>query len=105
MEALEYINSLIEERDELKKLCKSQKETIQLMKRELLKKDKKILKLEKTTTNTSTKNQKEIDKIKSEFESLKVKYADLQHIYGGVVEENDELKSILNSLEKMCDSD
>ncbi len=105
MEALEYINSLIEERDELKKLCKAQKETIQLMKRELLKKDKKIIKLEKTTTNTSTKNQKEIDKIKSEFESLKVKYADLQYIYGGVVEENDELKSILNSLEKMCDSD
>lgn len=103
MEALEYINSLIEERDELKKLCKAQKETIQLMKRELLKKDKKILKLEKTTTNT--KMQKEIDKIKGEFESLKVKYEDLQHTYGGVVEENDELKSILNSLERMCDSD
>ena len=103
MEALEYINSLIEERDELKKLCKAQKETIQLMKRELLKKDKKIIKLEKTTNNT--KMQKEIDKIKGEFESLKVKYEDLQHIDGGVVEENDELKSILNSLERMCDSD
>lgn len=106
MEAIEYINTLIKEKEGLKELCKTHVETIQFMKRELLKKDKKILKLEKSTTNT--KEKKELDKIKSEFESLKNKYDDLQHMYEVVVEENYEIKTILNylnNLEETSDSD
>ena len=54
MKAVEYINSLIKERDELKDLCKSHVETIRTMKKEFIKlnneivrKDKKIQKLER----------------------------------------------------------
>lgn len=104
MKAIDYINSLIKERDDSKELCKTHVETIRLLKREIIKKDKKNSKLEKELSN-NIKYKKEFDKIKIEVKSLKEKYEDLQYMYNGVVEENDELKSILNNLERMCDSD
>ena len=107
MNKVDFINNLIKERDCLKELYKSNSETIRLLKRDILKKDKKILKLEKTTSNTkdNTKIQKELDKIKSELETLKMYYNDLKNMYESVVKENYELKSTLNDLEQMCDSD
>lgn len=106
MKAIDYINALMKERDELKELCKTHAETIRLLNKELVKKDKKIQKLEKTTNNTNT--QKELDElseINREFESLKVNYENLQYMYNDVVEENKELKSVIDEIERMCDSD
>lgn len=103
MKVIDYINSLIKERDKLKELCKSHVETIRLLKRDLMKKDKKIQKNENTTSNTNL--QKELDNIKSELDSLRVNYEDLKNMYECAVEENEELKSILDEIERMCDSD
>ena len=82
MKTIDYINTLIKEKEELKALCKSHVATIRLIKKELnklnttiTKKDKKILKLESESLNVNT--QKELDKVKSELNELKVKYADL----------------------------
>ena len=106
MKVIDYINSLIKERDELKELCKTHSETIRLLNKELLKKDKKIQKLEKTTDNTNTKKElDELFEINKEFESLKVNYENLQYMYNDVVEENKELKSVIDEIERMCDSD
>lgn len=113
MKAIDYINALMKERDELKELCKTHAETIRLLHKELIKKDKKIQKLEKTTNNENTqkefdKLQKELDElfeINREFESLKVNYENLQCMYNDVVEENKELKSVIDEIERMCDSD
>ena len=84
-------------------MCKTHEETIRTLKRDITKKDKTIKKLEKSTTDI--KNQKEFENIKSELDSLRVHYEDLQHMYEGVVVENEELKSILDEIERMCDSD
>jgi archaellum component FlaC len=42
-----------------------------------------------------------MDAIKNDLESLKNKYDDLQHMYEVVVEENYELKTILNYLNNL----
>ena len=99
MEAIEYINTLIKEKEYLEELCKKNIETMRLMKRESIKKDKKIKKLEKEALNTNIQN--EMDAIKNDFESLKNKYDDLQQMYEVVVEENYELKTILNYLNNL----
>jgi hypothetical protein len=99
MEAKEYINTLIKEKECLEELCKKHIETIRLMRRESIKKDKKIKKLEKEALNTNIQN--EMDAIKNDLESLKNKYDDLQHMYEVVVEENYELKTILNYLNNL----
>ena len=96
MKTSDYINSLIKENMELEELCKSHVKTIRLIKRELtklnntiLKKDKKIIKLENESLNIKT--QKELDI--------------LQNDYNNVVNENMELKHIFDDIESTCDSE
>lgn len=103
MKTVDYINTLIKEKEELKTLCKSHVETIRLIKRELNKlnntitrKDKKIMKLESESLNVKT--QKELDKVKSELKELKAKYDE-------VVRENVYLRKIFDEIETICDSD
>ena len=103
MKTIDYINTLIKEKEELKALCKSHVATIRLIKKELnklnttiTKKDKKILKLESESLNVNT--QKELDKVKSELN-------DLQSKYNEVVRENVDLRKIFDEIENICDSD
>jgi chromosome segregation ATPase len=110
MNTLDYINELIKEKEELKELYKKQFETIHLMKIEItklnnsiLKKDKKIQKLESESLNIKTKN--ELDKVKNDLKKMKTDYKDLQNMYNAVVAENEELKRIFDEIEKSCDSD
>lgn len=110
MKTIDYINTLIKEKEELKALCKSHAETIRLIKKELnklnttiTKKDKKILKLESESLNVKT--QKELDKVKSELKELKAKYDDLHTKYDEVVRENVYLGKIFDEIENICDSD
>ena len=110
MKTVDYINTLIKEKESLTALCKSHVETIRLIKRELgklnntiTKKDKKISKLESGSVNAKT--QKELEKVKNELSKLKADYGDLQSKYNNVVRENAELKRIFDEIETLCDSD
>ena len=110
MKTIDYINSLIEEKENLKTLCKTHVETIRAIKRELaklnttiVKKDKKILKLE--TESPNVKTQKELDKVKNELIQLKAEYDNLLNKYNEVVKENTDLKSIFDEIENTCDSE
>ena len=106
MKEKDYINLLIKENEDYKELCKSHEETIILLKRESLKKDKKILKLEKNKNiivNKSVTNK--LDNTNNELENLRIKFEDLLNKYNAVVEENVELKNILDTLNNLCDSD
>ncbi len=103
MKTIDYINNLIKEKDDLKELCKEHVETIRTMKKEIIKKDKIIKKLE--NSKGDAKIQKEFNNIKGELESLKVYYEDLHQMYESAVEENEELKNILNNIESSLDSD
>ena len=110
MKTIDYINSLIKERDELKELCKSHSEKIYLMKKEMtkinntnLKLDKKIQKLENESINIKIKN--ELDKVKNDFKNLKEEYKNLQSKYNDIVNENVELKRIFNEIENTSDSE
>ena len=103
MASIDCVNSLIKERDELKEICKSHLETIRMMKRELLKKDKRLSKFENEQNNT--KLEKELNRIKEDFETLNLKYNDLQQQYNEVVCENEEFKSIFYEIDNMSDSD
>lgn len=107
MKAIDYINTLIEEKEELKSLCKSHVETIRLNKKEMsklntaiAKKDKKILKLETDLLKINEKKQKELDKVKTELSNLKDNYKELKNKYDGVINENIELKRIFDEIEK-----
>ena len=104
MKAIDYINTLIKENEELKSLCKSHVETIRLIKRELsklnntiTKKDKIILKLENESSNVKIQN--ELEKVKNELNKLKSEYDTLQHKYNDVMIENKELKLIFDEIE------
>lgn len=110
MKAVDYINALIKERDEIKEICKSHVETIRLMKREMMKlnntiskQEKRIQKLESESVNIKTKN--ELDNVKSDLKKMKADYKDLQNNYNAVVGENEELKRIFDEIENTCDSD
>lgn len=105
MKAIDCINTLIKENEDLKTLCKSHVETIRLMKRELnkinntiTKKDKKIQKLESDSLKTNEKKQKEIDKVKNELNNLKEDYKELQSKYKDVMNENVEFKRIFDDI-------
>lgn len=134
MKASDYINTLIKERDELKELCKTHVETIRLFQRDLIKKDKKIQKLEseikspneniqkelycvknelnllkeeyETLKNKSNnvKTQKVSNKVKNELNNLKAEYKDLQNKYNILLVENEEYKRIFDDVENECDS-
>jgi chromosome segregation ATPase len=98
MKIEDYINTLIKERDELKNLCKSHVEKIILFQQDLIKKDKKIQKLESEIKSPNEKTQKEPnDDIKIELNNLKAEYKDLQNKYNILFEENEYLKQNLNN--------
>ncbi len=110
MKTIDYINTLIKEKEELKALCKSHVETIRLIKKELsklnntiTKKDKRILKLENESPNV--KIQKELEKVKNELNTLKAEYDTLQRKYNDVMSENQEFKRVFDEIENICDSD
>lgn len=141
MKTVDYINTLIKEKEELKTLCKRHVATIQALKRELVKikvditkKDKKIQSLENSLDGN--KMQDNIDILNNELNDLRVKNNELLHNYelllkrsegesktkGGsgklkseynilkrkydeVVKENEELKSIFDDIDKICESD
>ena len=105
MKAADYINTLIKERDELKELCKTHVETIRLFQRDLIKKDKKIQKLESEIKSPSPneKTQKELNDIKIELNNLKAEYKDLQNKYNILLVENEEYKRIFDDIETGCD--
>lgn len=86
MKAIDYINALFKEKEELKELCKTNGETIHRLKREIgklnatiLQKDKKIQSLENYTTVANLEN---------ELNNLKEKYANLQNEYDSVLQQN-----------------
>lgn len=110
MNTLDYINELIKEKEFLNELCKKHVEKIHFMKREIiklnnviLKKDKKIKKIESESLNIKTKN--ELDKVKNDLKNLKIDYKELQDKYNAVVNENVELKYIFEEAENTSDSD
>lgn len=110
MKTIDYINSLIKERDSFKELCKTHAETIRSLKRDLYKlnnsitkKDKKIQKLENESLNLKT--QKELENVKDELKKIKVEHKELQNKYNTVVGENIELKRIFDEIENTSDSD
>lgn len=108
MKTIDYINSLIKERDKFKEMCENHIETIRLIKRELVKlnnnitkKDKKIAKLENESLNLKT--QREFDKVKNDLKNLKIEYKNLENKYNAAMNENAELKSIFDEIENICD--
>ena len=108
MKTIDYINSLIKERDKFKEMCENHIETIRLIKRELVKlnnnitkKDKKIAKLENESLNLKT--QREFDKVKNDLKNLKIEYKNLENKYNAAMDENAELKRIFNDIENICD--
>lgn len=110
MKTIDYINILIKEKENLTEMCKSHAETIRFMKREIgklnniiLKKDKKIQKLENESLNIKT--QKERDKVKKELNDLNIKYRDLQNKYTDIMKKNEELMCIFDEIENESNSD
>ena len=111
MKAIDYINSLIKERDKYKEKCKKYSETIHFLKNRT-DNDTPKNEVEDTVTVQITENesvnvkiQKELDKVKNELKKLKADHKDLKSKYNAVVKENGELKSILDDIDNMTDSD
>ena len=112
MKAIDYINSLIKERDELKSICKQHSETVRSQKREIInlknsisKKDKKIQEFE--NDSFIIKTQMEIESVKNELDKLKISYSELKSEYDEVLKnkktqrgksELSKLKSEYNTL-------
>lgn len=93
MKTVDYINTLIKEKELLKEDCKAHAETIRKMKREIgilkdsvLRRDRKIEKLESEASAVNTSSELEI--VKNELDILKGKYAELQCEYDKVLEAN-----------------
>ena len=108
MKVEDYIKSLTKERDGLKETCKTHVETICLLRSEIenlnnsiIKKDKKIAKLENESLNLKT--QKELDKVKNDLKVLKIDYKNLKNKYNAAMTENADLKSIFDEIENICD--
>lgn len=105
MKAVEYINELIKERDELKELCKKHVDTIRTKEKELIKLNNEISRKNKAIKNSesgsetnivNTKNNHELEILKEDFNSLEMKYKTLQSEYDTVVKENNELNRFVN---------
>jgi multidrug resistance efflux pump len=111
MKTMEYINSLIKERDEFKDISKKHAETIRLLKIELKRLNRIISKNGNQNNNIDNddsiniKSQKELDKVKNELKKLKADKKDLQNKYNDILLENEELKRIFNDIENISDSD
>lgn len=100
MKTVDYINTLIKEKEELKELCKSHVETIRLLKREIgilnvtvLKKDKRIQKLEENKSTDVEKIQIELDTIKNELSIEKEKYNELQSQHDDISQSKVNMRS------------
>lgn len=111
MKAIDYINSLIKERDEYKEKCKKYSETIHFLKNRT---DNDTPKNEVEDTvivqipeneSVNVKIQKELDKVKNELKKLKAEHKELKSKYNNVVCENIELKRIFDEVETTSDSD
>lgn len=111
---MEYINSLIKERDEFKDISKKHAETIRSLKIELKRLNRIISKSDKQSNidneesndeSINIKSQKELDKVKNELKKLKADKKDLQNKYNDILLENEELKRIFNEMENLSDSD
>ena len=108
---MEYINSLIKERDEFKDISKKHAETIRSLKIELKRLNRIISKNGNQNNNIDNddsiniKSQKELDKVKNELKKLKADKKDLQNKYNDILLENEELKRIFNEMENVSDSD
>jgi chromosome segregation ATPase len=112
MKTVDYINTLIKEKEHLTALCKSHVETIRSIKRELgklnntiSKKDKRIIELEGEIKTPTSIIQKEFDDVKNELSQLKEAYAVLERKYDSILQENSEYKRIFDEIENICDSD
>ena len=111
MKTMEYINSLIKERDEFKDISKKHAETIRSLKIELKRLNRIISKNGNQNNNIDNddsiniKSQKELDKVKNELKKLKADKKDLQNKYNDILLENEELKRIFNEMENVSDSD
>jgi chromosome segregation ATPase len=100
MKTVDYINTLIKEKEELKELCKSHVETIRLLKREIgilniavLKKDKRIQKLEENKSTDVEKIQIELDAVKNELNIEKEKYNELQSRHDDISQSKVNMRS------------
>lgn len=120
MKTIDYINSLIKEKEELTTLCKSHVETILTLKKEvkklntiILTKDKKIKKLE---SNSNSIEKDELESIKKQLNQFKLKYDKLKNEYDDVIlttpvekhqkdtGELNKLKSEYKKLQRKCES-
>lgn len=106
MKTVDYINILIKDKESLTELCKSHAETIRLMKREIgklnstiLKKDKKIQKIENDKATLDEK----LKKVKNELVIAKTNYVDLKCKYDDAMKKIDEYVCIFNEIEDTCD--
>lgn len=124
MKTVDYINSLIDDKERLKAICKSHEETIHSLKMalrklnvedsikdEFISNENELNKLKLDYANLQSKydvivkkyetlkqSKKELTKLKSQYNTLKCKYDD-------VVKKNEELIAIFDEIEKKCDSD
>lgn len=89
MKTIDYINTLIKEKESLKEECKTYMETIRRMKHEITNLKRKNAKIEVIGNETFVDNMKnEIDSLKNELNTVKGKYAELQCEYDKVLEAN-----------------
>jgi chromosome segregation ATPase len=87
MKTVDYINALIKEKEELKKLCISHVETIRLQKKEILNLNNTILKKDKKIKSLESED---FENIKNELNKLKIDYEDLQNKYIDIVNKNED---------------
>ena len=135
MKTIDYINSLIKEKDELKALCKTHVRTIHTLRKEIqdLKKviSKKDLEIKQIESQDNITDQNELESVKNELNMLGLKYNKLQNMYDDVLKnssfkslnklktehkklqrkyedsmrENEEYKRLFEEIESLCDSD
>lgn len=121
---IEYINSIIKERNELKQIYKKQSTEMLFMKRELRKLKNIISKKEKNNPEPNSelnpepnsepkpnfesdffKAKKELNKAKNELKKIKAENKDLQNKYKTIMDENTELKNIIDEIQTVFLSD
>ena len=135
MKTIDYINSLIKEKDELKALCKTHVRTIHTLRKEIqdLKKviSKKDLEIKQIESQDNITDQNELESVKNELNMLGLKYNGLQNMYDDMLKnssskslnklkteykklqrkyedtmrENEEYKRLFEEIESICDSD
>jgi chromosome segregation ATPase len=110
MKEKDYIDSLIKEKESLKEQCKLQSETIRLLRREVIKRDRRNAKIEKESI-ASTESTVSIDSINEELKNelycvkndlynLKIEYDSLQLKNNEILKEKDNLQLKCNKISK-----